>query len=283
VDSENGWIAGSNGTLLVTGDGGRNWKRSSKFTDDNIRDVYFIDRMKGWLLCERDIYGSGGNSPSYLLKTSDGGINWERINFAGETPRLLRIIFTKSGQGFAFGEGGAFGSLLDDGKIWKRNLLPVQYLIAGGAFLDELSGVLVGGGGTVLFTGDGGSEWTRATSSESARTKLNSVFFANKKNGWTAGAKGKIYVTRNGGMLWREQTSGTGEDLLDISFLNQSEGFAVGDKGTILRTTTGGETWTTESTNSKNRLERIIFVGRKGYTVGFGGEILTYDPPKAIR
>ena len=56
-----------------------------------------------------------------------------------------------------------------------------------------------------------------------------------------------------------------------------AEGFAVGEEGTILHTTTGGNVWKIEETGSKHKLERIFFVGQKGFAVGFGGTILIYE------
>jgi len=44
-----------------------------------------------------------------------------------------------------------------------------------------------------------------------------------------------------------------------------------------LRTKTAGNVWTLENTNVKHKLEKIIFVGKKGFAIGFGGTILVYD------
>src|SRR5690242_18745850 len=55
VDQNRGWAAGSTGTLLHTADGGRNWKPTAASTDDQIRDVFFIDELNGWLVCEVNV------------------------------------------------------------------------------------------------------------------------------------------------------------------------------------------------------------------------------------
>ncbi len=56
-----------------------------------------------------------------------------------------------------------------------------------------------------------------------------------------------------------------------------AEGWTVGDEGTILHTTTAGNVWTLENSKVKHRLEKVFFVGKKGFAVGFGGTILVYD------
>lgn len=281
LDENRGWIAGSRGTVLTTGDGGKTWTRTVKFTGDTIRDVYFADARSGWILCERDFYAGGGGgaiSPSYLMKTSDGGASWEKIEFGHGRERIARMFFTKSGDGYAIGEFGALFTLADDGKTWKKMRAPSSYLLLDGVFTDERHGALVGGGRTILFTEDSGLNWNRATVfGKSENLRLNAVFFVNQKTGWAVGAGGKIYLTVNGGRFWREQTSNVAGDLTDVYFLDTSEGWAVGDRGAMLHTTTAGNVWNAVETGVTHKLEKIVFVGKKGFAVGFGGTILVSD------
>ncbi len=277
VNENKGFIAGSGGTLLITIDGGKTWKKEQNFTADTIRQIYFSDAKTGWLLCERNIFNLGTNSPSYLLKTTDGGANWEQINFGEGRNRIAKIFFTQNGFGLAVGESGTLFALQDDAKTWKKNLSPIRYLMLDGTFTDNFHGSMVGGGGTILFTEDAGASWNQATVFGNEPAKLNAVYFVNQKTGWTAGTNGKIYQTINGGKTWREQTSNTSNNLTDIFFKNTAEGWSVGDDGTILHTTTAGNVWTLESSSVKHKLEKVVFVGKKGFAVGFGGTILVYD------
>jgi photosystem II stability/assembly factor-like uncharacterized protein len=100
---------------------------------------------------------------------------------------------------------------------------------------------------------------------------------ADDKNGWIVGAEGHIFASRNAGRNWYEQESVTGKDLFDIYFTDSRQGYAVGDSGTIVRTTTGGKVWALDDSGVRGRLERVIFVGPKGFAVGYGGIILTTD------
>lgn len=278
INEQTGWIVGSGGTFLSTTDGGKSWTKRKNFIEDNIRQVYFADEQSGWLLCERDLFSLGANSPSYLLKTSDGGASWERIEFTGnQRKRITKFFFAKSGTGLAIGEGGAFFAMQDDGKTWKQMPSPVRYLMFDGIFTDDSRGVVVGAGGSILFTEDAGLSWNKASVFGNSETKLNSVFFLNQKNGWTVGSQGKIFQTLNGGKTWREQKSNITKDLTDVFFNNSAEGWAVGAEGTILYTTTAGNVWTVVNLKAKHKLERIFFVGKKGFAVGFGGTILSYD------
>jgi len=78
-DENRGLIAGGGGTFLETADGGKSWTKRKNFTADKILQIYFSDGYTGWLLCERDIFGRGVKSVSYLMKTTDGGENWEPV------------------------------------------------------------------------------------------------------------------------------------------------------------------------------------------------------------
>lgn len=280
VNENKGFIVGSGGTFLATDDGGKTWKKEKNFTTDNIRQIHFLDEKTGWLLCERNIFNLGTNSPSYLLKTTDGGITWEQINFSDGRNRIAKIFFTKNGFGLAVGEFGALFALQDDAKTWKKNSLPIRYLMLDGIFTDNFHGLMVGAGGTILFSEDAGSSWNQATVFGNERAKLNSVFFINQKIGWSVGTNGKIYQTINGGKNWREQNSNVSNNLSDIFFSNTAEGWAVGDDGTILHTTTAGNVWTLENTSVKHKLEKVLFVGKKGFAIGFGGTILRYFEEK---
>ncbi len=273
-----GWIAGSGGTFLTTVDGGKTWKQEKNFTEDNIRQIYFTNEKDGWLLCERDIYSLGSSAPSYLLKTSDGGANWERVEFnSGQRERIAKIFFSKKGAGAAIGERGAYFSLQDDKKTWKKMPSPVRYLMLDGVFTDDFGGAMVGAGGTIFFTEDAGWSWSKSNVPDNSNVKLNSVFFINQKTGWTVGTQGKIYQTVNGGKVWREQNSATAKDLTDVFFRSTAEGWAVGEEGLILHTTTAGNIWTIAEAKANHRLERIFFVGEQGWAVGFGGTILLYN------
>lgn len=278
VNEKTGWIAGSGGVLLKTDDGGKTWKKESSATDDMIRQVYFSDEQTGWLLCERDIYNRGSNALSYLLKTENGGVNWERIEFEDiRRERIVKLFFNSEKEGFAVGESGAFYALRSTEEKWKRQASPVRYLLLDGAFADAKNGVIVGASGSIVFTEDAGATWKPSTVFNNPSAKFNSVFFVNQKTGWAVGTNGKIFQTLNGGRLWREQKSGVTKNLNGIFFRSANEGWAIGEEGTLLHTTSAGNVWKAENSRIKHKLEKIFFIGKKGWIVGFGGTVLAYD------
>jgi photosystem II stability/assembly factor-like uncharacterized protein len=277
VNQNTGWIVGSNGTFLQTDDGGATWKAKVKFTQDTIRDVYFADEKRGWILAEKSDLASYGSSASYVAETVNGGESWKRVKFEGEgKEKLVKIFFSKDGFGYAVGEAGTFFAMQEDRTTWKKTSVPVRFLLLNGNFFNQNSGLLVGGGGTAVYTEDGGNTWNNSNFTTKANSKLNSVFFINRQIGWAVGAGGKIFTTNNGGKFWREQNSKINKDLFDVHFLNTAEGWAIGD-GVMLHTTTAGNVWTPLQIKVKHKLERVFFAGKKGFAVGFGGTVLKYE------
>ena len=277
VSADKGWIVGTDGAMLYSADGGTTWKQTPKFTTDTFREIHFTDENIGWLLCERNVFTRGQNATSYLRKTIDGGKTWERIEFeeAGRE-RVTKMLFNKQGWGTAFGEGGIFYKLQEDGKTWKKSNTAIHFLLLGGAFSDGQNGAIVGAGGTILFTENSGLLWDRATLLGNADTKFNSIVFHGEKLGWAVGSKGSIMASTGGGRLWRTQDSGVEANLNDVFFVSPREGWAVGDDGTILSTRNGGGQWDEVNSRVKHKLEKVFFNGSKGFAVGFGGTILTY-------
>jgi len=312
VDESKGWAVGGKGALLSTSDGGARWNLRARPTEDAMRDVFFTDASHGWIVCERSMFAPmrKDESVSYLLKTSDGGENWSRVDVTrGEDVdvKLAGLRFADAAHGWVYGEAGALYATSDGGQTWARQRVPTRHLLLGATFLDARTGWLSGGGLTLLSTTDGGATWragivylptdspasnaqtqSRQESEQSdepsrgARAgahsqRLNAVSFADAETGWAVGAAGAILSTKDGGRTWRPQKSGMGGDLTDVKFLDRAEGWAVGTEGVVMHTTDGGLNWKPEARPTENALERLFFVGRRrAWAVGFGGTVVAF-------
>jgi photosystem II stability/assembly factor-like uncharacterized protein len=311
VDERRGWAAGGKGALLSTEDGGASWKlRTPAPTEDALRDIHFVDEQNGWAVCERDWYRlkTKEEPRSYLLRTSDGGRTWARVEVAGADvdARLVGVRFAGREHGWAFGELGALYTTADGGRTWSRQRVPTRRLLLGATFLNPQQGWLVGAGPVILHTADGGATWregqvvaqladyalrgrvagTGADATPSSAfeplaarrgVRANAVHFADARRGWAVGTGGLVLATADGGRTWRVQESGTESDLHDVRFLDEREGWAVGGHGAVLHTTDGGATWRAERPVTPHTLERLFFAGRaRGWAVGFGGTIIAF-------
>ena len=281
LDQNRGWVVGSRGALLATEDGGRTWKAMARPAQDVLRDIYFSDAFNGWIVCERNAYElrTKDDPRTYLMTTTDGGKTWKRINIKGVDvdARLVRAVFSPSGRGWTFGEGGAVYTLHNAGANWVRLQSPTRHLLLGGAFIDDDRGWLVGAGATIIQTSDGGETWHLSQLSDAKTIRFNSTSFVDNRRGWAVGSGGSVYSTVNGGRNWQAQDSGVAIDLLDVKFLDAVEGWAVGAEGTLIYTNDGGLHWRVEPSGTAHPLERVFFADRThGWAVGFGGTVLAY-------
>jgi photosystem II stability/assembly factor-like uncharacterized protein len=309
LDESRGWAVGGKGALLATADGGETWELRRRPTEDTLHEIVFTDATTGWIVCERNIFApmAKEESVSYLLKTSDGGESWTRVDVTrGEYVdiKLAGLSFADAEHGWVYGEQGVLYATSDGGRTWARQRVPTRHLLLGGAFADAQHGWLSGGGLTLLRTEDGGENWRAGTlyipisdpqkiaapratgailepvpraAALPASLRLNAITFSGSEAGWAVGANGAIFYTSNGGRSWQPQESGVKSDLYDVKFLDALEGWAVGGEGTILHTKNGGRGWTRERRSTEHTLESLFFVGRKrAWAVGFGGTVLTF-------
>ena len=143
------------------------------------------------------------------------------------------------------------------------------------SFVNTMRGWVVGSGGTIMRTDNGGASWTAQNSGVTA--ELVDVFFLNPDKGWIVGESGTILHTTNGGDTWIPQQSNVVGYLDSIYFKTPNEGWAVGEMGVIVHTIDGGATWTFETSGVENDLVNVSFIDDKGYIVGDWGIVLTME------
>ena len=110
------------------------------------------------------------------------------------------------------------------------------------AAIDADRAVVVGYGGKILLTTDGGYTWTLPASGTDRA--LYSVDFVDGLNGWVSGQDGILLRTTDGGQSWTRLPSPTAVYMFAIDFLDLQHGWAVGDRSLMLETHDGGATWT---------------------------------------
>ncbi|MGH9833231.1 MAG: YCF48-related protein, partial [Blastocatellia bacterium] len=129
-----GWVAGNNGVILRTTDGGLTWTALSSGVTANLRDLHFTDADHGW----------GAADGGLILSTSNGGQTWS-LETTGVTANLNSLFFTTNGTGYAAG---------DSGTILKR--AACAYAVAPTSAQVEFGG----GAGQVNVTTEAGCNWT---------------------------------------------------------------------------------------------------------------------------
>jgi photosystem II stability/assembly factor-like uncharacterized protein len=248
-----GYAVGEGGIILKSSNGGENWSSQNAIITSNLNAVYFTDDNTG--------YAAGGNGDSlYILKTSNGGIQWSMVYLYVSTPNpwypsiLYSIRFADNNTGYAVGTTNRWTGYdvprqvvlktTNGGSDWTQ-LNTLEY---GGLysvyFTDTLTGYCVGSylmgtlTSVIRKTTDGGNSWTMQDFSEV--DALYSVCFSGSDTGFAVGLGGKVIKTIDGGAVWVPLVSGTYRSLNAVHFPRNDTGYISGEVGTILKTTNGG-------------------------------------------
>ncbi|MCX7680276.1 MAG: YihY family inner membrane protein, partial [Spirochaetes bacterium] len=115
------------------------------------------------------------------------------------------------------------------------------------------SGWIVGHGGVILSSTNGGTNWSIEKLGSFNFTRIHMV---NLKKGFILTDNGFIFTTEDGAKTWIPKSwDGYSSRWNDIAF-NGDSGIIVGDKGTILITKNGGLDWTISVLNETKRKKR---------------------------
>ncbi len=290
TDSLNGWACGLNGTIIHTSDGGQNWNIQNTNTTNPIIDIYFLDNLTGWALnweVNNPPYGT------YLLKTSDGGLNWTSDFFPPED-EYFRAIFFLNEQ---FGLIGARQTYYttDGGFSWNISLRDSD-MVANFPFyqikmLNDSLGFACGGvldnAGIIWKTTNGGRNWkTNAISPD----EIFEIYIFDSQNILALSGDPEyrfgvgLIKSSDGGDSWNYEELSINAVCYGIDFRNELEGWsAAGYK--FLFTNDRGNSWAEMDVPDSSVVYDVQFVNnQKGFACGQDGVLLKYIPnPNSIQ
>lgn len=275
INPNNGWLGigsfdqptqGSDeakGEVFFTANGGQSWDKI-EVPALKSPQIFFIDQNHGWILDH--IEGAMMHENVALLKTADGGRNWETVNRIepqNEKEGDLPLAGNKSGFTFADENNGFLTGYLpvDDqiylfqtansGKTWRdasfavgEDLKGSQYNSYPPVFFDAQNGILPAGDYQKLVvykTYDGGQSWKDYTVLNAAIGEGKMVFL--NMDNWVAADNNRIYVTEDGGKTWTSITPNIEiKDAAQIDFVSTQCGYLVLNNK-LYKTQDGGKTW----------------------------------------
>lgn len=244
--------------FCCTGNTHAQWVQQNNPSDFYLYDIFFLNNNTGW------------TSGISVLKTTNGGTNWENLGTPYENSGLNDIHFFDANTGFLCGYG--FYKTTNGGNNWTNTGLPLA-VYRQVSFANAATGWVVRIAGAVSKTTDGGNNWTDIFYTGDL---LESVNFINTNTGWIAGSGGAVYKTTNGGTNWTLQSTGTSNNLKDIKFSDANNGRACGENQTYIRTTNGGANWVSVSGPFGNNYSRLLFINSTtGWMTGTTGIAFT--------
>ncbi len=282
LSANRGFVAGDDGFLASSTDGGKTWSKASLRTDETINEIYFRNDNNGYLVAGR-----------LMFITRDGGRSWQETrifraaDFAGTSPEFNSIRFANKNNGYVIGsvikrsgsEEVVVDSLLmvtaDGGDTWSRVPLPTRSELFHLHFEGDSRGWIVGDKGVILGSTDGGRSWSIQRTNVT-RT-LFSIDFANEKLGVAVGGGGTILRTEDGGNSWQPAASANTYTLKRVSFADDKTVWAVGHSGVILRSSNRGLTWEPQTSGTRADLYGLFMSKKFGGAVGEKGTVVTFQ------
>lgn len=271
VSRSTAWVSGSDGTVLRTRDGGRNWQDVSPPGQHlAFRDIEAFGARSAVVLA----IGAGENSRVY--RTDDGGATWTET-FRNHTPEAFYncLTFFDRRHGLAVSDpvDGRFRILSTDdgGRSWQvlpdEGMPPAQdneYNFSASGQCLVSSGpkdawMASGGAETarIYHSSDRGRTWTATDAAIPAGEPAQGVFalaFRDRRHGIAVGgdyrpgeeSPSASAVSSDGGATWEASARPVPEYRSGVAWLPHSRhaAIAVGPTGTGL-TLDGGRTWRT--------------------------------------
>src|SRR5262249_20885026 len=108
IDDRQGWVAGGNGLLLHTSNGGQAWDITRTGRPEDLWSIRFASPQKGWIVAEGGV----------ILSTTDGGTTWVHT-VSGVSGALLGLAVDPKGAVIAVGESGTI-LRRSGGESWTR-------------------------------------------------------------------------------------------------------------------------------------------------------------------
>jgi photosystem II stability/assembly factor-like uncharacterized protein len=254
------------------------WSPQISGTTAKLWQVQFVDMDNGYVCGDSGI----------VLKTTNGGIDWESANVSTTYP-VRGIYFVNADEGWvAVGDenvsttSGQIWHTTNGGNTWTQQVPSTNEARFGISFADSTVGWAVGsrnGPINIDATTNGGTSWTNQ-SNNNIYGWLYKVDALSTTTAFSIGVAyypqttGFIIRTTDGGSMWAQLNTGTVPLLNGIEIVDSANGFVVGDDGFIMATTDGGTSWTAQTSGTTDTLQDVSFVyPNYGWVCGFSGTI----------
>ena len=140
-------------------------------------------------------------------------------------------------------------------QVSKANYEPLNDVF----FINNNTGWIVGGAGTILKTSDGGYSWQSPSSNLPAIADMRSIYFLNENVGYAGGSNNVLLKSIDGGNSWNQiQFDTTDGNINSIYFSDENTGWILNGKE-VLFTNNGGSSWSVQLTDVAVELKSMDF------------------------
>jgi photosystem II stability/assembly factor-like uncharacterized protein len=209
LNANAGYIAGLDGSVYKTIDGGVNW--DSLTTPLPTMDFYgmdFVTETSGF------VCGQSGS----LIKTTNSGKDWE-TQTSGVTTTIYSVDMVDENTGWYCGASGKVAKTTDGGATWvsQTSGMGTSTCYKVEAITGKIAYV-AGASGKVAKTIDGGETWTLLTLPSGWGTSyIYDMSFRDENYGVVAGSVSKTATTTDGGATWTLEFASTSSTLYGVT------------------------------------------------------------------
>ena len=280
------------------------WLKAEVNTKASFRGLDVVNENVVWAS------GTGGT----VIRTIDGGDNWDVINVPGADKLDFRDIEAFDDKiayilSIGNGESSRIYKTIDGGKTWKLQFTNTdkKAFFDSIAFWDEKNGMAQSdpvNGKYVFYRTTDGETWKKVSPKNMPSAKKGEAAFAasgtciithGKKRIWliTGGSDARVFYSKNRGKRWKEYNTpiinGTqGSGIFGIAMQNKKHGVIVGGNyekpneanNNVAFTTNGGKTWTLAKGLNGYRSGVAYINANTIIAVGSNGSDISYDGGK---
>lgn len=175
------WVVGSFTFIWSSPDLGDTWTETSRDEDAILTTVQFFDADNGIVTGEFGV----------VLKTTDGGQNWENLPPLPDEFYPEQTLFRDPMNGWVVGLGGVVLHTADGGMSWQAQQTGTQVSLFGIEALGD-SLYVVGGEGTMLRSD--GSTWQPVDHGKPVRLYLRAIEALDEQHLLIGGIGGALHV-----------------------------------------------------------------------------------------
>ena len=284
------------GLIYFSDNGGENWVRQgadqTALQGIDVNDVWAVDENTVWAVANQNV----------ILKTTDGGINWNRVAAPSQriNVELASISLIGSGNIWIIGHSGEVYHSTNAGNTWVAfNSEVLKDKALQGIHAINSNVVYVTGGydsknnndGFIARTTDAGQSWDSIVPvNDFNKNRWIGVTSSDPTNIVIYGQRSHYIYSNDGGQLWKNDSI-TGEtnggDINCLKMLDAQTWWGAFDYDGIYITKNGGDSWSKQnSVQPKNMflvgidsygLDLCVIVGVDAYNYNHGKIMKTSD------
>jgi len=226
------WMAGSNGKIVLSDDGGKTWSIQWTGVTENLQAIAAWDSDRAVAV------GNDG----MVIVTGNGGESWARVPVPRSeiANKLIRVRCYDDGRAWTVGVMGMILYSEDWGKSWERRAEEIDVAWNDIAFADSQNGWVVGEFGSMMHSADGGLTWQEQD--PASERSLMAISFRDPQTAVAVGLDGLILRTADAGLSWSTVDAGTSLHLFDVAW-DGAEWIAVGGMGVVVTGSPDGTSW----------------------------------------